>query len=93
MRTVGLILAMALASAGCAAPVVLENSVTRERVDCTREAERLAYGTPSPGPGTDVPWPRRATPTVQAYDIERQCAGQLLREGFVCVTGCTTPQP
>ena len=93
MRSVELIAVMVFASAGCVTPVVLEHPATRERVDCTLEAERLAYGTPNPGPGTDVPWRRPASPTVQAYDIERQCTGQLLREGFVCVTGCTTPPP
>lgn len=91
MRRVTLAAAVgALAVAGCVTPIVLENPVTRERVNCTVEAERLAYGAPPTGTGTDVPWSReRPTPTLAAFDLEQQCAGALLNAGFVCVSGCS----
>src|SRR2546423_4119396 len=39
-----LVLALAvLTSAGCVTPVVLEDPVTRKRVNCTLEARRMAY--------------------------------------------------
>ncbi len=78
-------------AAGCVTPVVLEDPVTRRRVNCTLEAERLAYDVPSSSTGADVPWPQRASPTLTAFDLEQQCAGNLRREGFVCVAGCSTP--
>jgi hypothetical protein len=90
MRRVGLAAVLAITVAGCITPIVLENPVTRERVNCTIEAERLAYGAPSPGTGTDVPWSQPVSPPLQAFDIERQCVGSLLSSGFVCVSGCPT---
>jgi starvation-inducible outer membrane lipoprotein len=91
MRRVGLAAVLAMTLAGCVTPVVLENPTTRERVNCTLEAERLAYAAPNPSTGTDVPWSQRASPTLKAFDIEQQCAGSLLNAGFVCLSGCTTP--
>ena len=82
---------LAMTVAGCVTPIVLENPATRERVNCTLEAERLAYGAPDPSTGTGVPWSRRPSPTLQAFDLEQQCAGSLLSTGFVCVSGCPTP--
>jgi hypothetical protein len=90
MRRVGLAAVLAITVAGCVTPIVLENPVTRERVNCTLEAERLAYGAPDPSTGTGVPWSQAGSPTLQAFDIERQCAGSLLNAGFVCVSGCPT---
>ena len=92
MRRVGIAAVLAVTVAGCVTPVVLENPATRERVNCTLEAERLAYGAPNPSTGTDVPWSQRfPSPTLQAFDLEQQCAGSLLGAGFVCLSGCTTP--
>lgn len=76
--------------AGCVTPVVLENPVTSERVNCTVEAERLVYNAPNPSPGTDVPRTRQL-PTFTAFDLEQQCAGSLLNAGYVCVSGCRPP--
>jgi hypothetical protein len=92
MPRVGLAVVLAVILAGCVTPIVLEHPVTRERVNCTLEAERLAYGAPNPSTGTDVPRMRLASPTLQAFDLEQQCAGSLLSDGFVCVTGCS-PTP
>jgi hypothetical protein len=89
MRRVGIAAVLALAVTGCVTPVVLENPTTQERVNCTVEAERLAYGAPNPSTGTDVPW-SRPSPTLTAFDLEQQCAGSLLNAGFVCLSGCTT---
>jgi hypothetical protein len=88
MRRVAIALALASLIAGCVGPVVLEHPATRERVNCTLEAQRFAYA-PDPGPGTDVPH-TRSTPMVMAFDLERQCAGALLEDGFVCLSGCST---
>ena len=74
--------------AGCITPIVLENPATNERVNCTLEAERLAYDAPNPSPGTDVPRSPRPSPTLTAFDLERQCAGSLMEAGFVCLSGC-----
>lgn len=90
MRRVGLAAVLAMTVAGCITPIVLENPVTRERVNCTLEAERLAYGAPNPSTGTDVPWTQLPSPTLQAFDLEQQCAGSLQGAGFVCVSGCRT---
>ena len=89
MRHVGLALVLAAILAGCVTPVVLENPATSERVNCTLEAERLAYAAPNPGPGTDVPR-ARLVPTLTAFDLEQQCAGALENAGFVCLSGCRT---
>jgi hypothetical protein len=93
MRRVGIAAVLAVIVAGCVTPVVLENPATSERVNCTLEAERLAYAAPNPGPGTDVPWPQRSSPTLAAFDLEQQCAGSLLSAGYVCLSGCRTPRP
>lgn len=91
MRRIGIAAVLAMSLVGCVTPVVLENPTTREVVNCTVEAQRLAYDAPAPGPGTDVPWSQRASPTLQAFDLEQECAGSLLGAGFVCRSGCTTP--
>jgi len=95
MRRIGVLQALAilLIAAACATPVVLQHPATGQRVSCTMEAQRLAYDAPGPGVGTDVPWPRRGSPPLRAFDLEQRCAGELLSEGFVCVSGCTTPPP
>jgi hypothetical protein len=87
MRLVGIAVVLATLVAGCVTPIVLENPATSERVNCTLEAEQLAYAAPNPGPGTDVPR-TRSVPALTAFDLERQCAGSLLSDGFVCVSGC-----
>jgi hypothetical protein len=91
MRTLELVVVVAISVAGCAAAVVLEDPATKARVNCTAEAQRVAYDAPDPSPGTDVPSFPRGSSTVRAFDLEQQCAGTLLREGFVCVSGCVTP--
>jgi hypothetical protein len=91
MRGVTIAAVLAFAVAGCAAPVVLQHPSTREIVDCTLEAQRLAYGAPTPSLGTDVPWSSPGPPTLLAFDFEQQCAGTLLNAGYVCLSGCTTP--
>ena len=88
MRRVGIVALLGTLVAGCVTPIVLENPATSERVNCTVEAERLVYGAPNPGPGTDVPQATRPAPTLTAFDLERQCAGTLMDAGFVCLTGC-----
>lgn len=80
-----------LAAAGCATPMILENPATRQRVNCTLEAERLSYETPTTDIGTEVPQPQRPPAALTAFDLEQQCVGNLLREGFVCVAGCNAP--
>jgi hypothetical protein len=87
MRRVGLAAVLATILAGCVTPVVFENPATSERVNCTAEADRLAYGAPDPSPGTDVPR-KRSVPTLTAFDLEQQCAGMLESAGFVCLSGC-----
>ena len=88
MRGVWIVAVLATLAAGCVTPVVLENPATSERVNCTLEAERLVYGAPNPGPGTDVPRASRPVPTLTAFDLEQQCAGTLMNAGFVCLSGC-----
>jgi hypothetical protein len=86
MRRVGIAFVLAALVAGCVTPIVLENPATSERVNCTLEAQQLAY-VPGPGPGTDVPR-TRSVPALTAFDLEQQCAGSLLNDGFVCLSGC-----
>ena len=76
---------------GCVTPVVLEHPATSERVNCTLEAERLAYAAPNPSPGTDVPRSPRPSPALTAFDLAQQCAGSLMSAGFVRLSGCPTP--
>ena len=83
---------VALIATGCVTPVVLEDPATRQRVNCTVEAERLAYDASGSTSGADVPFPRRAPTGITAYDLEQQCVGTLLNEGFVCVAGCPAPR-
>lgn len=80
-------LVLVVAAAGCVTPVILEDPASRRRVNCTLEAERLAYDTPSSTTGFDVPW-QRPSATLTAFDLQQRCVGNLLREGFVCVAGC-----
>ena len=87
MRHVGLAVVLAAVLGGCVTPVVFENPATSERVNCTLEAERLAYAAPNPSPGTDVPR-SRSVPTLTAFDLEQQCSGTLESAGFVCLSGC-----
>jgi hypothetical protein len=83
----GLLLA-ALAAAGCAAPVVLEHPLTRERVNCTEAAQRLARGGLPRQTGTDVPRRDDIGVSFRDFDYVRQCAGRLQEEGFACISGC-----
>ena len=91
MRAPGIVALVALLSAGCVTPIVLENPTTSERVNCTVEAQRLTYEVPSPGPGTDVPRAQRPVPAFTVFDIEQQCMGTLLNAGYICLSGCRTP--
>jgi hypothetical protein len=80
---------LAAVAAGCAPSVILENPVTHQRVDCTREAERRAFTVPvGASTGKDVPTLVTTPPETARFDYERQCRGNLEREGFVCVSGC-----
>ena len=91
MRTLEIVVAVAITATGCATAVVLENPATKARVNCTVEAQRLAEEAPNPSTGTDVPYVQRGSSTMSALDLEQQCVGTRLREGFVCVSGCATP--
>jgi hypothetical protein len=85
----GLAAIITLGASGCAPSVVLENPVTKQRVDCTLEAERLAAFVPlNESTGTDVPQTQVMSPEMVRFDYEHQCRGNLEREGFVCVSGC-----
>lgn len=85
----GLAVLISLGAGGCAPSVVLENPVTKQRVDCTREAERLVAAVPpNESTGKDVPRPQVMSPEMVRFEYERQCRGNLEREGFVCVSGC-----
>jgi hypothetical protein len=79
----------ATATGGCGAPLILENAATRQRVNCTVEALRLAQsGAPDDSTGKDVPRHEPMSPSMTRLDYERQCKGNLERDGFVCVSGC-----
>jgi hypothetical protein len=84
-----LAIALATATAGCGAAVILENPTTKQRVNCTAEALRLSQMVP-PGDSTgkDVPRYEPISPSMTRFEYERQCQGNLKREGFVCVSGC-----
>jgi len=84
----GMLLLALAAAAGCAAPVVLEHPVTRERVNCTVAAQRLAASTIPRQTGTDVPRRDDVGASFRGFDYERQCAGQAQEEGFICISGC-----
>lgn len=84
--------------AGCAAPVVYRHPSTREIVDCTAEAGRdLAAQPPRYGgggrlfpaeTGTGVPRRDEVSAEMLSFDLERQCAEELTRAGWACVSGC-----
>jgi hypothetical protein len=79
---------LAFLLAGCAAPVVLEHPVTRERVNCTEAAERLAARAAPERTGTDVPRRDDIGVAFRDFDFVRQCAGSLEEQGFICRSGC-----
>ena len=87
--TLILLLPLVTATMGCAAPMILEHPTTRQRVNCTAEALRLSQMVP-PGDSTgkDVPRYEPISPSMTRFEYERQCQGNLKREGFVCVSGC-----
>jgi hypothetical protein len=91
MRAAGIAVVLVLTLAGCVTSVVLQNPTTREVVNCTLEAQRVAYDAPGPSLGTDVPWSPAGPLPFQAFDFEQYCAGSLLSAGYVCLSGCTTP--
>ena len=86
-RVLGLVM-MGAVTGGCAS-AILENPTTKQRVNCTADATRLALSVP-PGESTgkDVPRYDPGTPALNRFDFERQCVDGLKREGFVCVSGC-----
>jgi hypothetical protein len=87
VRALGVVLAVA--TMGCAAPVILENPTTKQRVNCTAEAIRLSQlESSSESTGKDVPRYEPVAAPMTRFDYERQCEGNLRREGFVCVSGC-----
>ena len=76
------------AASGCAS-AILENPTTKQRVNCTADATRLALSVPpSESTGKDVPRYDPVSPSANRFDFERQCVEGLKREGFVCVSGC-----
>ena len=89
---------IAVLLAGCAAPVVFRNPSTGEVVSCTTATAAgppqnaamvtgaLAAG--SVGTGGTVPTTGTVSDDASAYDLERQCARELEREGWTCVSGC-----
>ena len=80
---------VAAATGGCCAPLILENPTTKQRVNCTAEAARLAPSiVPGDSTGKDVPRHEPISPAMTRFDYERQCKGNLEHEGFVCVSGC-----
>ncbi len=89
-RALALAVLIAAATAGCGAPLILENPTTKQRVNCSAEAERLIAQSvlPSDSTGKDVPRYDPISPAAKRFDYERQCKGNLEHEGFVCVSGC-----
>jgi hypothetical protein len=88
-RAVVLVTLVGVGVAACAPSVILENPVTKQRVDCTWEAKRLAFTVPTnESTGLEVPPMQTISPEMARFDYERQCRGNLEREGFVCVSGC-----
>ena len=86
---VGMAALVAAATGGCGAPLILENPTTKQRVNCSAEAARLGQSVvPSDSTGKDVPRSEPISPSMTRFDYERQCKGNLEREGFVCVSGC-----
>lgn len=93
-RRLATTLVLALTLAGCASSVVYRDPATGDVLDCTALAQRLT----SPGPGADwvsasgarlaVPYPHDSWPHGSSFDIERQCAAQLRRDGWTCLSGC-----
>jgi len=91
MLVLGVVMAAGAATvtSGCGAPLILEHPTTRQRVNCTAEAARLAQSVvPSDSTGKDVPRHEPISPSMTRFDYERQCEGNLIRDGFVCVSGC-----
>ncbi len=82
------VVSLFLVTNACTVPIVLEHPTTKERVNCTTEADRFAYDRPSYRTGKDVPQREPISPGIKLFDYEQQCAGTLLREGFVCISGC-----
>lgn len=95
-RRLATTLVLGLALAGCASSVVYRDPATGEVVDCTALAQRLT--SPATRPGADwvsasggslgVPYRYDSWPRGSSFDIERQCAGQLRRDGWTCLSGC-----
>jgi len=83
-----------IALAGCAAHLVYRNPTTSELVDCTAAAEREVVAHAEMGqvvlPPSDTGLPRRQelSSEILTFDYERQCAEQLKRAGWLCVSGC-----
>lgn len=75
--------------AGCAAPpLIFEHPASRQRVDCTAQAERLAARQGDERARGYGP-PRRETPAhLRAWDYKHRCAAEMTGAGFVCVSGC-----
>jgi len=81
--------ASVIMTAGCGAPLILEHPATKQRVNCTAEAQRLAQSAvPGDSTGKDVPRSDAMSPAMMRFDYQRQCEGNLKRDGFVCVSGC-----
>jgi hypothetical protein len=86
---VPLLVVLAAVLSGCGAPVVYENPTTRQRVNCTAEALRLSNpDVPGDSTGKDVPRYDPLPPPLTRFDYERQCAGNLESQGFICISGC-----
>ena len=85
--------------AGCAAPIVYRDPAGRQIVDCTALARgtssrdpdaprAAAFPLPDASTGKDVPRLDALPAGTVIYDSERQCAQELKRAGWTCLSGC-----
>ena len=86
-------------TSGCGAATIMENPITKQRINCTADAIRLAGPVPlnqslagsvpvNESTGKEVPRYDAIPASVNRFEFERQCVDDLKREGFVCVSGC-----
>ena len=94
----GLALLVATTS-GCGTATIMENPITKQQINCTADAIRLAGSVPlnqglagtvplTGSTGHEVPGYDPIPVSVNRFEFERQCVDDLKRDGFVCVSGC-----
>ncbi len=84
--------AAVLLLAGCTTAVVMRNPATGETVDCTaRAAAAVPPRDPLATGRGNVPAAPAPTPTAIMFDHVHRCTAMLMREGWVCQSGCPTP--